>query len=173
MRHKIDKVRLLLPSPEMVNRAMEFRAEYLKAGEIKINGSRALHDFGNFREWLKAVKNTEATDEIPSSTFFLVRVSDGFIIGICNIRHQTDERQIPEGHVGYSVRPTMRKKGYGTELLRLALIKAESLGVIEAVVSCKKTNAASKRVIEKNGLRFEREFVYEDGETVLMYKKAF
>jgi predicted acetyltransferase len=157
----------------MKNKAMEFREEYLKVGDGKVHGSGGFHHYGKFADWLKSVNGPEALlagGRLPSTTFFAVRVADGRIVGVTNIRHFLIEQYRYNGHIGYSVRPSERRKGYGTELLRLALIKAEQIGIIETIVSCNKSNTASKRVIEKNGLALEQEFAEDDGNLILVYK---
>jgi predicted acetyltransferase len=55
------------------------------------------------------------------------------------------------GHVGYSVRPSARGRGYGTLALRAALPRCRALGLIRILVTCDETNATSRRVIEANG----------------------
>ena len=53
--------------------------------------------------------------------------------------------------MAYSVRPSERGKGYATEILRQALDRARKLGIDRVRMTCDVTNAASARVIEKNG----------------------
>ena len=51
------------------------------------------------------------------------------LIGAASLRHYlTVEGLNTWGHIGYGVRPTERKKGYGTEMLRLMLIKCKEYG---------------------------------------------
>lgn len=55
------------------------------------------------------------------------------------------------GHIGYDVRPSLRGRGYGTALLRLALVEARALGIERVRITCDDDNIASSRVIERNG----------------------
>ena len=55
------------------------------------------------------------------------------------------------GHIGYNIRPTERKKGYGTAILSLTLAKARGLGLKEVIVTCDSDNVGSLVIIEKNG----------------------
>ena len=55
------------------------------------------------------------------------------------------------GHIGYDIRPSERRKGYGTVLLALTLKKAQELGLHEVLVTCDSDNVDSVRIIEKNG----------------------
>ena len=73
-------------------------------------------------------------------------------IGRLSIRHDLNEmlREVG-GHIGYDVRPSARRRGHGTEMLRQALPVAHDLGIDPALVTCDVDNVASRRVIEANG----------------------
>jgi predicted acetyltransferase len=62
---------------------------------------------------------------------------------------------ISGGHIGYSVRPSERKKGYGKEILFLALQKCKKLGIAKILVTCDSKNIASEKVILANGGKLE------------------
>lgn len=93
---------------------------------------------------------------VPSS--FLVAVIDGKIIGRVSIRHHLNEflREY-NGHIGYGVVPSERKKGYASEMLSIALRYAHDLGIERVLISCDADNIGSRKVIEKNGGEFEKE----------------
>ena len=55
------------------------------------------------------------------------------------------------GHVGYSVRPSERRKGYATQMLAKAKDYLASFGFSEIYVSCLPENEASRRTILANG----------------------
>jgi predicted acetyltransferase len=59
------------------------------------------------------------------------------------------------GHIGYDVRPSMRRRGYATAMLREALPIAKSLGIDPALITCRQDNVASRKVIEANGGIFD------------------
>ncbi|WP_143805101.1 GNAT family N-acetyltransferase, partial [Oenococcus oeni] len=54
------------------------------------------------------------------------------------------------GNIGYDIAPAYRKKGYGSLILKLALIKAREMNLQKAIVTCEVDNIASKKIIEKN-----------------------
>ena len=171
MPYSKEKIKLILPSLEMKNRAMDFRSEFIERGE-KIHGSCGMHHYGDFTQWLNIVRQTAVNPpegHPHSTTYFGIRVTDNSIVGVINIRHYLREEWYHNGHIGYSVRPSERNRGYASEMLRQALIKAEQAGIMETVVTCNRDNRASRKVIENNGLSFEREFLEDNGNTVLIY----
>ncbi|MEZ0225375.1 MAG: GNAT family N-acetyltransferase [Alphaproteobacteria bacterium] len=93
----------------------------------------------------------EEVERVPQTTVWLVD-NDTFI-GDAKIRHRLNDRLLQSGgHIGYGVRPSMRRKGYATEMLRLCLIWArDNLNLDKALLSCVVDNEASARVMEKNG----------------------
>jgi predicted acetyltransferase len=92
------------------------------------------------------------TGYVPASSFWLVRRGDGVMVGVSNLRHGL----IPAledvgGHIGYSIRPSERCKGYGTRILALTTEKARARGLGQVLLTCDTDNLGSARVIEKNG----------------------
>ena len=89
-------------------------------------------------------------DFVPMDAYFIE--SDGHILGEVYVRHQLTPRlEHVGGHIGYKVRPSCRNRGVATVALRLALKKLDSMNIQKALVTCKATNLASARVIEKCG----------------------
>ena len=66
-----------------------------------------------------------------------------------------DSRRRVGGHVGDDIRASRRRRGYGTEILRLELTKAQRLGLTRVVLTCHKDNVGSRRIIERNGGQWE------------------
>ena len=65
------------------------------------------------------------------------------------------------GHVGYAIVPWKRGRGYASEALRVMLERARAVGLGRVEITTDRENAASRRVIEKNGGRLVGEFVNE------------
>jgi predicted acetyltransferase len=105
---------------------------------------------------------------VPST--FLVAEVDGRIIGRVSIRHELnaylEERG---GHIGYGIRPEYRGRGYATEILSMALLIMQDLGVQKVLVTCNDSNAVSGHVIEKCGGVLENIIEADDGERVRRY----
>ena len=87
-------------------------------------------------------------------------------IGRLSLRHELNEFLLKiGGHIGYEIRPSRRKQGYGTEILRLGLEKAKELGLHRVLVTCDEDNIGSKKIIEHNGGKFENS-IEIDGDKV-------
>ena len=87
---------------------------------------------------------------VPQTTFWLELEQK--YLGRAVIRHMLNETLLLiGGHIGYDIRPSERRHGYGTLALRLALPKARELGLERALITCDEENVASRRIIEGNG----------------------
>ncbi len=108
----------------------------------------------NFSEFLTKMRNYEKGKNLPkgyvsASYYWLVDNND--FVGETTIRHKLTKALLKEGgHIGYGIRPTKRKLGYGTKILTLALKKAKKLGIKKVLVTCDDNNIGSRKVIEAN-----------------------
>lgn len=120
------------------------------------------HDFGYYLEHLEV---KEASDgKVPDSTFFLLDTERNRLLGAVNIRHYLNDALLKDGgHIGDGIRPSERRKGYATEMIRLALAECRKLGIDRVLMVCDKDNIGSARSIIKNGGILENEFTGEDG----------
>ena len=75
------------------------------------------------------------------------------MIGFVAVRHsiETELLRRAGGHIGYSIRPSYRRKGHATRALGLALDRARELGLDQVLVTCDEDNVGSARTIEKQG----------------------
>jgi predicted acetyltransferase len=88
---------------------------------------------------------------VPQTTFWLLDDA-GAIVGMCRLRHKlTDGLLHHGGHIGYYVRESARRKGYGAIQLSLALAEGRKLGIERFLLTVDDENVASIRVIEGNG----------------------
>ena len=126
------------------------------------------HDFNNY---LKNLETKEETDTwVPDSVFFLHDIERNILLGAVNIRHfLKGELQRTGGHIGDGIRPSERRKGYATEMIRLALIECKKLGLNRVLMVCEKDNIGSAKSIMKNGGVLEYEITNPDGSVEQRY----
>ncbi|MEU5342884.1 MULTISPECIES: GNAT family N-acetyltransferase [unclassified Streptomyces] len=164
-------------SPQLVSPDVRFRIPFLDAvrenvAEGEYFGDtlkRELAVYGDnwpepdgFARYVAAVREEELEEGrrpegfVPSSWFWYVDGDD--YLGRIQIRHRfTPHLRDFGGHIGYGVRPTARRKGYATAMLRDVLPHARDLGLDRVLVTCDTTNIGSRKVIEGNGGEFEDE----------------
>ncbi len=79
---------------------------------------------------------------------------DGEFCGTIGLRWQAGTTDLPPyclGHIGYSVVPWKRQRGYATRALQLLLPQASDEGLAYVELITDADNIASRRVIEANG----------------------
>lgn len=113
-----------------------------------------------YDEFFGRISSLSDRDSLPvgwvPTRYFLIR-KDSEIIGAANIRYEDSDFVLNySGHIGYCIAPWQRRKGYATQALKAMLPIAASLGLARVLLTCDHDNAASKKVIEKNGGVFER-----------------
>jgi predicted acetyltransferase len=167
----------MLLTPPDAGYAESFRryvAELRQAGDANRVAKYAAGegDFSAYVETLRLASRGIGLPEgrLPYFTFWLV--DGGEIVGMTRVRpHLTPKAEQTDGHIGYDVAPSRRKKGYGTAMLRLALREAGRLGLSRVIVTCATTNVGSQRVIQKCGGVFLGEVAdEEDGHNVYRYE---
>jgi predicted acetyltransferase len=146
---------------EFADQIRTYRAESMADGDW-INGASQLQNYPDPADWIAACAAagdpaTVSPDWVISHQWLCLD-DTGQIVGMTVIRPDLSLPYVAEyaGHIGYSIRPSQRGKGYGTQQLRLALEACRDYGMGRALLTCDQTNEASRRTIMACGGVFER-----------------
>ena len=162
----MDKFSLVQPTKEHERKAIDYIREFYEYNS-PINGVGGLHRYlENYDGWLQKLTKDRtliASDEkVPAETYFLVRECDQKIVGMINIRLElNDNLRRYGGHIGYSIRPTERQKGYNKINLYLGLCVCKKHGIKEVLMDCDKDNIASAKTMQSFGAVLVKEY-YDD-----------
>ena len=153
---EVELFRHEAPTLERKKEAIKYIKEFYKYKSL-VNGAGGLDRFlDDYEGWIKHLemrRNTIPNEEfVPSETYFLVRCNDNRIIGMVNIRLALNEKlRNGAGHIGYSIRPTERRKGYNKINLYLALKRCDEEGIEEVLMDCTKGNLGSEKTMRALG----------------------
>jgi len=92
--------------------------------------------------------------DVPRLPGYTQWMWDGEFCGSISFRWQPGTTELPAyclGHIGYSVVPWKRRRGYATLALRLMLSQAGKEGMPYVEIVTDPDNVASRKVIEVNG----------------------
>ena len=147
------------PSLEDKEAILEMMAEFEQAQSPHDGGFWETEAF-SYEEWLDGNQNQEIGINLPEGwvpAIQLVAFSEkGQAVGFLNLRLCLNDYLLEEGgHIGYSIRPSERGKGYAKEALRQGLQVAKEKNIKRALVTCSTENPASRAVILANGGQFE------------------
>ena len=162
----MEKFYFEIPGISRKEDAIDYIREFLEYGS-DINGAGGLHRFlDDYEGWLKKLDldyiQVPNEERVPARTYFLVRESDSRIVGMINIRLALNERLSHYGgHIGYSIRPTERGKGYNNINLYLGLKVCRKYGIEQIFMDADLENPASWKTMEAFGGVRIREY-YDD-----------
>ena len=172
---KIKEFELEEPSLKRKEAALEYIDEFYKYNS-QINGSGGLDRYiDNYEGWLEKLEDDytriPSEETVPRRTYFLIRKSDDKIIGMINIRLALNKRlRNYGGNIGYSIRPTERRKGYNKINLYLGLKICKKYGIKEVLLDCDKFNLGSSKTMQAlGGVKAEEYYNPETDETVEKY----
>ena len=129
-------------------------------------GDKNVRTLDDARDYMR--NGPQASYEKLGFGLSLVRLKDDKTrIGMCGLLKRDT---LPHADIGYAFLPQFRGKGYASEATAATVELAKNtlnLDTIVAIVS--RENAASIRVLEKLGLRFEKMICLEEGGDECMY----
>lgn len=166
--------KLVYPAIEHQQMMKAYLQETFDYGERYINGDGGCHQYSDYLVWLKREKQNHLgihlhPEHVPGTTYFYIK--DDKIVGTINIRHCLNEYLLNTGgHIGYSVLPSQRRKGYATAMLKEAITICKKWDIYPLLLTCDKANIASKKTIEKCGGQLENEYYdKQTNKTTLRY----
>ena len=157
-------MKLIKPSVEYRDTFIDGLKEYQSEGGFPTVDAEERRNY--FAEYIERLNNDfkkgYGDEEIVHMEHLWLVHGDKYI-GTILLRHQLNKYLLNTGgNITYEIRPTERRKGYGKEILRLALLEAKHIGLERVLITCDEDNVASKKIIEANGGALEDTF-FEKG----------
>ena len=145
-------IKLIKPLKKHFNQLKELKQDFLKNYEPRIQGSGSIEKYDNLNEWLKSINEIEQglNPKLVPTTYYLILSDDEVVGTICMRHYLTKDLEEFGGHIGYSIKPSARRKGYAKEALRLVLDLYKDKSD-EILIMCEDDNIASNKTILANG----------------------
>jgi len=158
----MEHLKHVWPSMEYKEDSINYIKEHYECNS-QIHGvsglNRYLDDYEGWLEKLEYYKSIEPNEEwVPSESYLLVREEDNKVVGMINLRLVLNESLKKfGGHIGYSIRPSERKKGYNKINLYLMLKRCCEIGLDEVLLDCSVDNPGSYKTMESlGGVRIDK-----------------
>lgn len=156
-REETEDLFFVEPSMAYAKEITAYREEML-AADSSFDGCLSLKRMPDPREYTEYCTGWANPSRIlkengaRGTVLLCIRKADNKMVGCMQVHHVLNEQmRNVTGHVGYSVRPSERRKGYATRMLAKAKDYLSSFGFSEINVSCLPENEASRRTILANG----------------------
>ena len=163
------EIKLVKGSYEYKNQIIDMLKEWIDYNENHPEANTSpnaifRNNYEDFAYYLEHLEYKEPQEWLVSdSTFFCFDEKRNLMVGAVNIRHDLNDYLLKYGgHIGDGIRPSERRKGYATEMIRLALEECRKLGLTRVLMTCDKNNIGSAKSIIRNGGILENE-VLEEG----------
>lgn len=158
---------LIMPTEKNRSDVLAFYNEFEQNHETCIGYG----GYKNYDAWLCAMQNRKSGKNLPKGyvreNFYLCYAGDE-MVGVFSLKFELTEYLLHfGGHVGYAVKPSKRRCGYATQILKLGLQLAQELGFHMILAVCDEDNVASECVILQNGGILE-DTLYDSDERVFV-----
>jgi len=159
----VKKLVLIRPSEKYIDEILAYRQEMMDAARRHFAGDSGLRKFEDIAAWIEQCRLLQHKETVPNpdwveaDQYMLMHEGDGRILGMINFRHYLNEYLAEyAGHIGYAIRPSERRKGYGKSMLLLCLERCREFGLDKVLIACEEWNEASRRTILTCGGVFDR-----------------
>lgn len=163
----MENIILKKPDITMDDEIMRFRKEFLDAKE-DMPGCSFLKKTTDTSEWLKKLDSLNSKTGlpqgmVPSEQYVFVRQSDNRVVGMIQFRREFNEKTEKYfGNIGYSVRPSERRKGYAKAMLKAIVPLCKNSGLKNLLITCNSGNIGSQKTILANGGVFESDIFFSE-----------
>lgn len=175
----MEKLYLETPTIDRKNDVLDYLEEFVKYNS-DLNGMGAIEECLEgipYEECLLELKRRDDPEYVTSinrclsKTFLVIRENDDKIVGMINIRYKISKERFEAGasHIGYSIRPTERKKGYAKTALFLGILEEQKLGETKILLDCTVDNIGSNKTIQALGGVLEKTAFDPNDETMTNY----
>ena len=142
-------MKLIYPNKKYLQSYIEAGKEYeqnnITSFAFDYKNENVFKKFDNMRKGINLKPG-----RVPATTYWLI--DKGEFIGELTLRHHLNESLLRyAGNIGYGIRCSKWRMGYGTKILELGLIKARKMGLDKVLITCDDDNLGSSGVIENNG----------------------
>lgn len=159
-------MKLIQPERKHEKIVMDFKQKIKDANEqfCGVSGLERM-DYDEWFQYLSIVSKKETCPDgiVPAYEKIYVDDDETKVYGMINMRFELNDMLLKfGGHIGYSVSPDERRKGYAKAMLSGALEFYRDGGYEKVLITCNKNNIASQKTIESAGGILEN--IVEDGD---------
>ncbi|MGW0364535.1 GNAT family N-acetyltransferase [Streptomyces sp. NPDC002990] len=150
---------LVAPTPRLHSSWLASRAEWGADAHMDGAGLGSDDDVDSpegFAAWVERLRGYgDRTRPVEQgrvhATYWWIAEGDTYL-GAIDLRHYLNALLLDAGgHIGYSIRPSARRRGLATWALAAVLHEARIMGMDRVLLTCTPDNAASVRTIERCG----------------------
>lgn len=157
-----------------------YKQSYVTAlKEFQLEGLHLAYDLSeiskDFQHFLAQLGDLERNPKVnmgkvKESTYWLIDHNE--FVGRVSIRHTLNTYlEKYDGNIGFEIRPSKRRIGYGKLILQLGLYEARQIGLNQVLIMCDERNIGSIKVIEANyGLLVDRYILKIEGKDTYVRK---
>ena len=161
----MESLKLIKPTKDFKEQILKIVQEFIDDGTT-FYWSWWLKKFVDDYDWrLKYLKENESDDTVndwyvPAIQYILVRESDNSVIWFINVRLKLNDLLLQHWwHIGYSIRPSERRKYYATTQLFAVLEFYKNLWIEKVLLTCDKSNIWSAKTIQNCGWILQDEVI--------------